>query len=193
MNLVYARHESTPKLYVFQVPDGVTLEKGDTVKVRTKKGESIAKCADPSFEISERAGAIIARASGGQLPLAPVVAQLETVELRFEKESNPGKVLRGPGANQFLGEVGQDGDLVNHLGMKLSVGDIVAVYCSSVYVATSFVVRDRDGHGYVQGLKESCKDGMIHTPYQASLIQPAAKLKTGTTLCGVTCIEQLHF
>lgn len=75
MNIVIVKHENCGQKFLFQVPDSECLKAGNVVRVKTKKGLSLATCLCDSFNLdseSQEMNAIL-MAFGTSLPLAPVV------------------------------------------------------------------------------------------------------------------------
>lgn len=80
MNIVPVRHYRTTdhRAYLFQVPDGQQLREGDLVLVKTKFGETTARCVCDSFNLEENPLKFI-KIMFGATELMPVVGKL-TIE-----------------------------------------------------------------------------------------------------------------
>ena len=74
MRVVIVKHENYGQKYLFEVPGGHYVSAGDLVRVKTKRGESLATCLCDSFDIEENSEQLkgIILAFGASLPLAKV-------------------------------------------------------------------------------------------------------------------------
>ena len=79
-NLILAKHDGHAKTYVFTVPEGFTVKKGDRLIVMTSRGLQEATAACESFPAPDVAVHIIVERLGGYDPPAPAVAILSTVK-----------------------------------------------------------------------------------------------------------------
>lgn len=79
MNIVIVKHENCGQKFLFQVPQDRFLRAGDLVRVRTRKGLSLASCLCDSFEVDESGQEVsaICMAFGTTAPLQPVVGKYE--------------------------------------------------------------------------------------------------------------------
>lgn len=71
-NIVIITHNKNDR-YLFTVPSGVQLKKGDLVKVNTRKGETYGECVCDSFSVAENVTVALAAIMGGKVPLKPVI------------------------------------------------------------------------------------------------------------------------
>lgn len=78
MNVVLIRHEANSNLYLFSVPEGKKLEKGEEVIVKNSRGRSRGKCACNSFDANDEVVDALMLATKAKTPLAPVVAVVRT-------------------------------------------------------------------------------------------------------------------
>lgn len=69
---VLAKHKGSNKEYVFSVPDGIEIKKGDWLLVNTKCGETAATATSEVFS-GGGAGDVAVRGFGARLPLEPVL------------------------------------------------------------------------------------------------------------------------
>lgn len=88
MNIVIVKHENCGQKYLFQVPENRWLKAGDLVRVRTRKGESLATCLCDNFEVDENGQEMsaICMAFGTTSPLQPVVGKYEYYEFLGDDE-----------------------------------------------------------------------------------------------------------
>lgn len=78
-NIVAVRHEGCKKNYLFEVPAGVSLEKGRRVLCETKNGVVEAECAIDSMWVDENVLEGIAVLTNATLPLKPVIGLFRAV------------------------------------------------------------------------------------------------------------------
>ena len=75
MEVVIVKHENCGQKYLFALPEKKSLYAGQLVRVRTKKGESLATCLCDSFRLEEGSEVYksILASFGASEPLAPVI------------------------------------------------------------------------------------------------------------------------
>lgn len=73
MNVVFIEHNNQSGTYLFEVPVGVSLKKGETVMVETRHGETCGVCVCESFELDGSPLETIGRICGAKFPLKRVV------------------------------------------------------------------------------------------------------------------------
>ena len=83
-NVVYVNHYRDEMDYLFSVPAGVRIRKGDMLLCQTRKGEQLGTAACDSFQVADDALEIIARHNTARLPLSPVVGKLRVERFAAE-------------------------------------------------------------------------------------------------------------
>lgn len=73
MNIVFIEHNNQSGTYLFEVPEGVSLKKGEMVMVETKRGETSGVCVCKSFVLDGSPLETVGRICGAQFPLKRVV------------------------------------------------------------------------------------------------------------------------
>lgn len=90
MKVVSIRHANNGRQFLFEVPDGWSVKKGQTVMCETKNGtnEGAAEC--DSFEVSESALSSLVDVFGAKLPLKKIVGEYRYID--WTEGSNDGSV-----------------------------------------------------------------------------------------------------
>lgn len=76
MNVVLIKHNVSGGTYLFEVPEGVKLGKGETVMVETRYGETSGNCICESFEMEGSPLEAIAELCGARFPLKKVIGRV---------------------------------------------------------------------------------------------------------------------
>ena len=114
MYIVKIQHPNSNGIYLFSVPNGIALSKGQKVKCMTSRGEQDGTCVEDSKVIDDKALEYLAAVAQYKLPLMPVlgiwgyqefkkpgqevddtaiVKEPEVVKLLCVKDWDPGKTL----------------------------------------------------------------------------------------------------
>ena len=96
MNLVIVKHTNKKhqREYIFEVPDGFELRKGNYVQVDTKYGKQFAECVCNSFCIDNEASVrIVIDRVGGKFPLRRVTGKCVVVPLEKVWEAQDSRDL----------------------------------------------------------------------------------------------------
>lgn len=86
MNIVIIKHAGDNGHYIFSVPDGKSLQEGDFVLARSRRGETSGVCVCDSFEIGESPLKALLSRYGGKEPLCPVIGRFALE--RWEDETH---------------------------------------------------------------------------------------------------------
>ena len=76
MNVVFIEHNNQSGTYLFEVPEGVKLGKGETVMVETRHGETSGVCVCESFELDGSPLETVGRICGAKFPLKKVICRV---------------------------------------------------------------------------------------------------------------------
>ena len=76
MNVVFIEHDNQSGMYLFEVPGGVKLGKGEHVMVKTRHGETCGVCVCESFELDVSPLETVGRICGASFPLKKVIGRV---------------------------------------------------------------------------------------------------------------------
>lgn len=85
-NLVFIKHQGSNKKFMFEVPVGVELMKGEKVFCDTRLGNQIGTCATSSFYINSHSLESVMEGFEATMPLRKVIGYAEPIsEYRLVK------------------------------------------------------------------------------------------------------------
>ena len=86
VNLVFIKHQENSKKFLFEVPVGVELMKGEKVFCDTRLGNQVGICATSSFYINSHSLESVVEGFGATMPLRKVIGYAEPItEYRLTK------------------------------------------------------------------------------------------------------------
>lgn len=172
--------------YLFEVPAGVKLSKGDEVKCDTRQGITNGVVWADSIETDEAAAKLIGSLTGAKFPLKQVVGKMECHAFEAPKPE-PEKELFVPhlenSTGRHYGVIGKKTDYVDAVGRSLCVGDVVELFKGGASRGKCYVVETKLSYRgnkekvFVMGLEWSCADGMILDGWKVVKIKDHTDLK----------------
>lgn len=85
-NLIFAKHSECGQNYLFRVPCGVDINKGEKIYVDTIRGETLATAVTDNFYLSPTPFNAVADGIGAYLPLKYVTGLAEKKETYQKKQ-----------------------------------------------------------------------------------------------------------
>ena len=92
-NIIFVTHEGRGKRYLYELPEGVNVEQGTLLRVKSARGEDFATAASNSFLVDETGLDAIKEAVGAYMgrDLAPVIGMYRLIDLTGSDKSESGE------------------------------------------------------------------------------------------------------